>query len=209
MTNSPACPTAGSFRIDWRIPSSARGAPVRRQLFLLIDLDRFKQVNDTVGHHIGDELLKHVGRLFVGRVRRTDTVARTGGDEFSVVLEEPMNRADAMRVARKLTQTSRAPHPTRRKYGAYRRQRGHCDLSRRCRRCRILVHRCRSAHVRQQARRRGTAKIALAPDAHFCLTPFSRRTRIPTCSSQNSDKASPVKHEKGPNDCSGLFSIYN
>jgi diguanylate cyclase (GGDEF)-like protein len=71
---------------------------------LLIDLDRFKLVNDTVGHHIGDELLKHVGRLFVGRVRRTDTVARTGGDEFSVVLEEPMNRADAMRVARTLMQ---------------------------------------------------------------------------------------------------------
>jgi diguanylate cyclase len=71
---------------------------------LLIDLDRFKLVNDTVGHHIGDELLKHIGQLFSGRVRRTDTVARTGGDEFSVVLEEPMNRADAMRVARNLTQ---------------------------------------------------------------------------------------------------------
>ena len=76
---------------------------------LLIDLDRFKQVNDTVGHHIGDELLKHVGALFVGRVRRTDTVARTGGDEFSVVLEEPMNRADALRVARTLTQLLDAP----------------------------------------------------------------------------------------------------
>ena len=74
-----------------------------------IDLDRFKLVNDTVGHHIGDELLKHVGRLFVGRVRRTDTVARTGGDEFSVVLEEPMNRTDAMRVARTLTQLLDAP----------------------------------------------------------------------------------------------------
>jgi diguanylate cyclase (GGDEF)-like protein len=71
---------------------------------LLIDLDRFKQVNDTVGHHIGDELLRHVGRLFLGRVRRTDTVARTGGDEFSVILEEPTNRTDAMRVARTLTQ---------------------------------------------------------------------------------------------------------
>ena len=76
---------------------------------LLIDLDRFKQVNDTVGHHIGDELLKHVGQLFVGRVRRTDTVARTGGDEFSVVLEEPMNRADAMRVARTLAQLLESP----------------------------------------------------------------------------------------------------
>lgn len=71
---------------------------------LLVDLDRFKLVNDTAGHHVGDELLKHIGRLFVSRVRRTDTVARTGGDEFSVVLEEPMNRADAMRLAHNLTQ---------------------------------------------------------------------------------------------------------
>lgn len=76
---------------------------------LLIDLDRFKQVNDTVGHHIGDELLKHVGRLFLGRVRRTDTVARTGGDEFSIVLEEPMNRADALSVARTLKQLLKEP----------------------------------------------------------------------------------------------------
>lgn len=76
---------------------------------LLVDLDRFKQVNDTVGHHIGDELLKHVGRLFLGRVRRTDTVARTGGDEFSVVLEEPMNRADAIHVARTLAELLEHP----------------------------------------------------------------------------------------------------
>jgi len=70
---------------------------------MLVDLDDFKQVNDTVGHHVGDELLKHVGELFTGRVRRSDTVARTGGDEFSVILEEPMTRADALRVAKLLT----------------------------------------------------------------------------------------------------------
>lgn len=69
---------------------------------LLIDLDNFKLVNDTAGHHAGDELLKHVGNLFTGRVRRSDTVARTGGDEFSVILEEPMTRADATRVAKTL-----------------------------------------------------------------------------------------------------------
>lgn len=70
---------------------------------MLVDLDDFKRVNDTVGHHVGDQLLKHVGTLFTGRVRRSDTVARTGGDEFSVILEEPMTRADAARVGKVLT----------------------------------------------------------------------------------------------------------
>ena len=76
---------------------------------LLLDLDQFKQVNDSVGHHAGDELLRHVSRLFKGRVRRADTVARTGGDEFSVILEEPTSRADAMRVAGILTQLLETP----------------------------------------------------------------------------------------------------
>jgi diguanylate cyclase len=70
---------------------------------LLIDLDDFKLVNDSVGHHVGDELLKRVGSLFLGRIRRSDTVARTGGDEFSVILEEPMSRADAVRVGNTLS----------------------------------------------------------------------------------------------------------
>lgn len=76
---------------------------------LLIDLDRFKQVNDTLGHHVGDQLLKRVAGLFLGRVRRTDTVARTGGDEFSVILEEPINRRDAERVGHALIQLLNEP----------------------------------------------------------------------------------------------------
>jgi len=76
---------------------------------LQIDLDNFKQVNDSVGHHVGDELLKHVASLFLGRIRRSDTVARTGGDEFSVILEEPMSRADAVRVGRSLSQLLEDP----------------------------------------------------------------------------------------------------
>lgn len=69
---------------------------------LVIDLDRFKQVNDTLGHHVGDLVLQRVGTLFASRVRRSDTVARTGGDEFSIILEEPTSRAEAAYVGQSL-----------------------------------------------------------------------------------------------------------
>jgi diguanylate cyclase len=80
-----------------------------RAALLLIDLDRFKDVNDTVGHHVGDLLLQRVSQIFLGRVRRSDTVARTGGDEFSVILEDPTSREDAVRVGRLLTELLQQP----------------------------------------------------------------------------------------------------
>jgi diguanylate cyclase (GGDEF)-like protein len=71
---------------------------------MLIDLDNFKEINDTLGHHMGDLVLQHVASVFVERVRRSDTVSRTGGDEFSVILEEPTNREKAENVERSLRQ---------------------------------------------------------------------------------------------------------
>ncbi|MGP8253677.1 MAG: diguanylate cyclase domain-containing protein [Terracidiphilus sp.] len=76
---------------------------------LLVDLDHFKQVNDTVGHHIGDLLLQRVGQIFNGRVRRSDTVARTGGDEFSIILESPTSREIASLVGNSLMQLLEEP----------------------------------------------------------------------------------------------------
>jgi diguanylate cyclase (GGDEF)-like protein len=79
----------------------ARRSGVKAAL-LVIDLDRFKQVNDTLGHHFGDILLQQVGLLLAGSVRNCDTVSRTGGDEFSVILEGTANADDADKVAQSL-----------------------------------------------------------------------------------------------------------
>lgn len=54
---------------------------------MFLDLDGFKQVNDTYGHDIGDELLKEVGKRLQHTVRKIDTVARLAGDEFTVIIE--------------------------------------------------------------------------------------------------------------------------
>ena len=76
---------------------------------LMVDLDRFKQVNDTFGHHVGDLLLQHVASVFSARVRRSDTVARIGGDEFAVILEAPTSSAEAALVGRDLLELLNKP----------------------------------------------------------------------------------------------------
>lgn len=73
--------------------------PSLHHAVLYVDLDRFKVVNDTLGHHVGDELLVRVGREIRACLREQDTVARLGGDEFAVLLDEVEGIADATHAA--------------------------------------------------------------------------------------------------------------
>ena len=76
---------------------------------LFLDLDRFKNINDSLGHPCGDELLILVARRLEGCIRQTDMVARFGGDEFAILLDAIENPSDAIRVAEKVQQEISAP----------------------------------------------------------------------------------------------------
>ena len=81
-----------------------------RVAVIFIDLDRFKLVNDTLGHDIGDLLLKEVGQRIVGALRASDTVSRVGGDEFIALLPDVVDAQDAARAAAKIIDVVARPY---------------------------------------------------------------------------------------------------
>ena len=87
-------------RLDQAISLAKRDS--RQFALLYLDLDRFKLVNDTLGHAAGDALLQAVAARIRGEVRESDTVARIGGDEFAVILPDIAGREEAQTVARKI-----------------------------------------------------------------------------------------------------------
>jgi diguanylate cyclase (GGDEF)-like protein len=76
---------------------------------LSVNLDRFKLINDTLGHGAGDELLVAAAKRLEGTVREADTTARFGGDEFALLLEDNSHPRDASQVAARVIETLRAP----------------------------------------------------------------------------------------------------
>lgn len=76
---------------------------------LYIDLDRFKQINDSLGHDVGDHLLRQMAERLQSNVRKSDTVARLGGDEFAVILEDVNHISVVTRVAQKIVESLSRP----------------------------------------------------------------------------------------------------
>ncbi len=81
-----------------------------RVALMFLDLDRFKLINDTLGHDLGDRLLKQVAARLVASVRESDTVARLGGDEFTVILEQIEQGLDTAVVAQKVVRDLSRPY---------------------------------------------------------------------------------------------------
>ncbi len=86
-----------------------RRDPTRIVAVLFMDLDRFKVINDSAGHLVGDELLKEVAVRFIGCARAPDVVARLGGDEFAILMEDIRCSKDALRVAQRVIEALREP----------------------------------------------------------------------------------------------------
>jgi diguanylate cyclase (GGDEF)-like protein/PAS domain S-box-containing protein len=82
----------------------------RRLAVLFLDCDRFKHINDTLGHAIGDQVLRSVAGRLTACVRESDTVSRHGGDEFLVLLSEVEHAEDARLIAEKIVSSIAAPH---------------------------------------------------------------------------------------------------
>jgi two-component system, cell cycle response regulator len=95
---------------DRLVQAMARSKRLQQPIgLMLLDLDRFKPVNDTLGHGVGDQLLKVVAERLHECVREVDTVARMGGDEFTVILEGLTCEEDITLVAQRITKSLAEP----------------------------------------------------------------------------------------------------
>jgi diguanylate cyclase (GGDEF)-like protein len=89
----------------------ATRAPGRKLAVMLMDLDRFKEINDTLGHHHGDRLLQEIGVRLESTLGEEITVARLGGDEFAIMLDDLIDGDEALHAAETILQLVRSPFP--------------------------------------------------------------------------------------------------
>jgi diguanylate cyclase (GGDEF)-like protein/PAS domain S-box-containing protein len=96
-------------RLKQALERTRRRSGPKKVAVLFMDLDNFKDVNDSLGHEVGDLLLVDVGERLRGCLRPEDTLARFGGDEFTVMVDGVENPADAVRVAGRIVEAFREP----------------------------------------------------------------------------------------------------
>ena len=94
-------------RLDAALAHAQRGNPIA---VLYLDLDHFKSINDTLGHGVGDALLKAVATRLLGCVRETDTIARLGGDEFAVIQTQIASPSDVASLAARIRDALTMPY---------------------------------------------------------------------------------------------------
>ncbi|MBU3939764.1 EAL domain-containing protein [bacterium] len=94
-------------RLSQAIISSKRNEKTFALLF--IDLDQFKKINDSLGHHIGDEVLIEASKRLKENLREEDTLARLGGDEFTIILKDIKNIQDVSNISQKIVQAIKEP----------------------------------------------------------------------------------------------------
>lgn len=95
-------------RLEHAVKLSERGSNTFTLLFL--DLDGFKQINDKFGHSVGDRLLQSCAERICQCIRKSDTVARIGGDEFTILLEHTDSTSNILRITKKIIRSIQRPH---------------------------------------------------------------------------------------------------
>ncbi|HEX6497744.1 MAG TPA: EAL domain-containing protein [Micromonosporaceae bacterium] len=111
LANRKALMSAVTEQVTAHAERAAEGLPERHIALLVLDLDRFKDVNDALGHEVGDRLLVEVARRLSGTVRRQDLVARLGGDEFAVLAPGIVDATAALALATRIQAALSSPVP--------------------------------------------------------------------------------------------------